>query len=693
MSRQLSSRGIVTTIAALLALVLSVATLAHPMPLSQASMLFAGPEDPPIELRIEPEFVPPGECATLVWEVGEASTPVLLNGVEVPPSGEKRVCPEETTTYQLTADIAGVPHAEDVTLHVGEEPPPIFFRVMDPEAIPRGSCARLVWELPPDFEDDWPMFLSGERVERMGDRVVCPEETTTYYLSVDTPEGPREFELTLRVVGDVAQMPMGGELLPGEPEADFPIDFGANPDAIPAGECATLFWQVPEGEWTAIIDGQAAPLNGEAQVCPEDTRPYELIVEGTGWARSALVTIHVGEGAPPEPQPGPQVSPQPTAAQPQPGGGLQADVTPTDLYPDSQPQGVMWVRVTNNGPAVLSNNRVEISGTGSAKPVSGGGSQALSFAAKEFAVTLAPGQTQALNLGWPIDTAKYSYSLNVLVKVKDFTDPDSTNNGYQEQVTGTAPPQPKPAPATKGSDIVVTDLYPKSQPAGKVWTRVTNNGPDALNSAQFELKCGGTGVDANGKTGWSHVESPKIKTINLNPGQTVDIETDMSIDTGKYAYELWCAAWPKSFTDPDQNNNKYTEKIAAQGAQAPPGGGSWGVTKADLAVTDLFPQNMPKGAVMMRIVNNGPQTPGNVDIDTTCTATIHGWTQGSPVSSAKQVFKFKGGLNPGQQGEYYTGIDVDTQQHWYEITCTIKPPFNDPNSANNSYKETIPPPP
>ena len=263
----------------------------------------------------------------------------------------------------------------------------------------------------------------------------------------------------------------------------------------------------------------------------------------------------------------------------------------------------------------------------------------------------------------------------------------------RSQVTGTTPPQPKPAPGTKGADIEVTDLYPTSQPTGKVWTRVTNNGPDALNNAQFELKCGGTGVDANGKTGWSHVESPKIKTISLKPGQTMDIETDISIDTSKYAYELWCAAWPKSFTDPDQNNNKHTEKLAAQGAQAPPGGGSWGVTKADLAVTDLFPQNMPKGAVLMRVVNNGPQTPGNADIDTTCTATIHGWTQGSPVSSAQQVFKFKGGLNPGQQGEYYTGIDVDTQQHWYEITCTIKPPFNDPNAANNSYKETIPPPP
>jgi len=709
MSRQLLSRGGRVTVTTFLALILGVVGYSQPGSVVRASAPLQEPGTPEIELHIEPDVIPHGACATLVWNVHDSTVPLHLNGEEIPPVGEKRVCPDQTTTYRLIVDASGTPATEEVTLHVEEGPPPVFFRVMDPEAIPRGSCARLVWELPPDFADDWPMFLEGERVERVGDRVICPEETTAYHLLVEAPEGPREFELTLRVTGESGQMPLGGEPRPEEPHAEFPIDFGAEPDAIPVGACTTLFWHVPEGEWTVIIEGQPAPSSGETRVCPEDTRPYELIVEGPGWARSALVTVHVGEGAPPEPGPEQPAAPQPTAApqtqplatpqQSQPGAGLAADVTPTDLYPDNQPQGTMWVRITNNGPGALNNNRVEVSGSGSATPVSGGGSQPLSFTAQEFTLTLAPGQTQAINLGWPIDTSKYSYVFNVIVKVKDFTDPNSANNGYQGQLTGSTqpqPPQPKPGPGGKGADIAVTDLYPKTQPAGKVWTRIMNNGPDALNNAQIELKCGGTGVDANGKTGWSHVESPKIKTISLKPGQTADIETDVSIDTSKYTYELWCAAWPKSFSDPDQNNNKFTEKIAAQGTpppQAPPGAGSWGVTKADLAVTDLFPQNLPKGAIMMRVVNHGPQAVGNVDVETTCSATIHGWTQGSPISSAKQAFKIKGGLNPGQQGEYYTGIDVDTQQHWYEITCSIKPPFNDPNSANNSYQETFPPPP
>jgi len=704
MSKQLLPRGVGITVTALLALVLSVAGHSHPVPVSRASAPPEEPGAPSIELHIEPDVIPPGECATLLWNVHDASALVFLDGEEIPPVGEKRVCPDQTTTYHVIADAPGTPATEEVTLHVGEGPAPFFFRVIDPEAIPRGSCARLVWELPPDFDDDWSAFLEGEPIKRMGDRAICPEETTTYHLVVEAPDGPREFELTLRVAGLGGEVSPGGKPRPEEPDGEFPIDFGAEPDAIPMGECASLFWRVPEGEWTVIVDGQPVPTSGEAQVCPEGTRPYQLTVEGPGWARSAAVTIHVGEGAPPEPQASPQPTapqapPQPTPQQPQPGAGLGVDVTPTDLYPDNQPQGTVWVRITNNGPGALSNNRVEVSGSGSASPLSGGGSQPLSFTAQEFTLTLAPGQTQTINLGWPIDTSKYSYVFNVIVKVKDFTDPNSANNGYQEQLAGSTQPQPqqpKPGPGGKGADIAVTDLYPKTQPAGKVWTRITNNGPDALNNAQVELKCGGTGVDANGKTGWSHVESPKIKTINLKPGQTADIETDVSIDTGKYTYELWCAAWPKSFSDPDQNNNKFTEKIAAQGAPSPPvppGGGSWGVTKADLAVTDLFPQNLPKGAVMMRVVNHGPQAVGNVDVETTCSATIHGWTQGSPISTANQVFKIKAGLDPGQQGEYYTGIDVDTQQHWYEITCSVKPPFNDANSANNSYQETIPPPP
>ena len=52
-----------------------------------------------------------------------------------------------------------------------------------------------------------------------------------------------------------------------------------------------------------------------------------------------------GAVAPPTPTPPAQVIPP--APLP---SGVTADITPTDLYLDNQPQGVMWVRITNNGP-------------------------------------------------------------------------------------------------------------------------------------------------------------------------------------------------------------------------------------------------------------------------------------------------------------------------------------------------------
>lgn len=41
------------------------------------------------------------------------------------------------------------------------------------------------------------MFLNGEEVDRMGEMEICPPETTTYHLMVDTPEGPWNRVLSL----------------------------------------------------------------------------------------------------------------------------------------------------------------------------------------------------------------------------------------------------------------------------------------------------------------------------------------------------------------------------------------------------------------------------------------------------------------------------------------------------------------
>jgi len=137
-----------------------------------------------------------------------------------------------------------------------------------------------------------------------------------------------------------------------------------------------------------------------------------------------------GAVAPPTPTPPAQVIPP--APLP---SGVTADITPTDLYLDNQPQGVMWVRITNNGPDTLANNKVSITlsqsrSTLAVPPVV----DSSTGPATEYTLNLAPGQTQTINLGLQIDTSHYRYDFTVTVTPVDFTDPNSGNNTYKESV-------------------------------------------------------------------------------------------------------------------------------------------------------------------------------------------------------------------------------------------------------------------
>jgi hypothetical protein len=145
-------------------------------------------------------------------------------------------------------------------------------------------------------------------------------------------------------------------------------------------------------------------------------------------------------GAPPggqQPPPAAAPTPTPTApAQVIPPAPLPtgADITPTDLYPDNQPEGVMWARITNNGPETLTNNKVDITLscvvtrlTDSTEMISGA-------TPTHHILNLAPGQTQTISLGTVIDTSRYRYDFTVTVTPVDFTDPNMGNNTYTESV-------------------------------------------------------------------------------------------------------------------------------------------------------------------------------------------------------------------------------------------------------------------
>jgi hypothetical protein len=61
-----------------------------------------------------------GECTDLRWEVVGAVA-VTLDGRSVEPEGEKEVCPDEDTEYELTVQFPDQARLEDETITINVE--------------------------------------------------------------------------------------------------------------------------------------------------------------------------------------------------------------------------------------------------------------------------------------------------------------------------------------------------------------------------------------------------------------------------------------------------------------------------------------------------------------------------------------------------------------------------------------------
>ncbi|MFB3901932.1 MAG: OmpA family protein [Acidobacteriota bacterium] len=78
---------------------------------------------PQLEARVEPQSIPPGESATLVWEARNADLVVIDQGIgEVDKSGRLKVFPTRTSSYRIVAVGPGGNTEKTVTLDVGKQP-------------------------------------------------------------------------------------------------------------------------------------------------------------------------------------------------------------------------------------------------------------------------------------------------------------------------------------------------------------------------------------------------------------------------------------------------------------------------------------------------------------------------------------------------------------------------------------------
>ncbi len=130
-------------------------------------------------------------------------------------------------------------------------------------------------------------------------------------------------------------------------------------------------------------------------------------------------------------------------------------------------------------------------------------------------------------------------------------------------------------------------------------------------------------------------------------------------------------------------------KPADNEAAPPAGGGSWDVLTADLAVTDLYPDNWPKGEIFVRVTDNGPGSPHNVAVGLSCTVERNPYDF-SPPSATGANGQITVDLDPGQTQIFDTGIYLDGTTSWFVVTCSTQVGFKDPNPSNDSYSESFP---
>ena len=500
----------------------------------------------------------PGQCATLKWSVrgGEA---VFLSGTRVKHSGERQVCPRSTTPYSLAAYV-GVgppepPVAErELTIVVAELPmvvptptlpgpteaPPGEVQVSltaDRTSLQPGECATLTWIVQGGFGVE----LNGQPVERSGELQVCPPETTVYKLAVDAGDRMEWGEVLISVAGEVEPPPAAAQ--------EISANIWTDPDAITAGECAALLWDVgPPGNWRILLDGQPVAASGSQQVCPTSTKTYELLVEAPGGNVMRFATLDVAEGPGEEVPPPEPVPPAPGPAQ----GG--SDVRPSDLFPQT---GTVWTRITNDGHDTLSNNKVEVT-------LSGCG------AGKQYALNIAPGQTQTIDTGCQAATGHNSYTVSV--KAIDFTDPNAANNSYTEELDwqgAVAPPPPPSGPSQppsgpsqpSGVDLALTDLFPQTL-HGPVYGRITNRGPGSVSNLTIQFSCRWVETDAiEGIRKTNQVGPRNITITSLSPGQTTQFNTNISVELRQFQYDMSCTLHGPA-NDPSTANNSYSEKIS-----------------------------------------------------------------------------------------------------------------------------------
>ena len=153
--------------------------------------------------NVVPANIVSGNFATLTWDVRNAYDVEIEPGLSIiRPQGSQPVNPPWTTTYRLTAINAQGSILATTTLTVSGVPPTIDTPVVktftaSPSVIRSGGSSILAWQTVGGSSvsiDKGVGIVSGE-----GSTQVLPAVTTTYMLTVSSPDGAQFQTVTVNV--------------------------------------------------------------------------------------------------------------------------------------------------------------------------------------------------------------------------------------------------------------------------------------------------------------------------------------------------------------------------------------------------------------------------------------------------------------------------------------------------------------
>jgi hypothetical protein len=227
-----------------------------------------------------PQTVNAGDAVTLAWDVANADTVTIDNGVgQQPTTGSTVVHPTQTTIYSLSASGPGGTAVAPVTVNVAAMGPVSInrFDVM-PATIAPGDMATLAW----DTSNATMVSIDNGigSVAFKGSMMVQPSQTTIYVLTAVGSDGSMQTQRAQLVVAQANDVVI--------------TSFVAQPAVVLQGASTTLSWVTHNATNVSIDNGVGAQAaNGSVRVMPSRQTVYTLTAMGMNGSRTATVSVGV----------------------------------------------------------------------------------------------------------------------------------------------------------------------------------------------------------------------------------------------------------------------------------------------------------------------------------------------------------------------------------------------------------------